>query len=256
MNSCFMQHGQLRPGTDGGLMNSTMMRQESRGHVSGIWLGLLVPLVLMNLLLEGRVALAQSTYVTDTFEITLRTGPSNGNKILKMLGSGTPVEVLGSDGDWTHVRAAGAQGWVLSRYLTRSVPAALQVERLTRDNEKLRSTMSSLSEESSTLNNGNRALQTRLERTGAELDELRQRYAALEKGAASYVELKKAHDDLVRMQAETSHRAEELASANKELSADRNLRWFTTGAGVVGASLLVGFAWGRMQRKKAGRIFM
>jgi len=41
---------------------------------------------------------ATKAYVTDTFEITLRTGPSSENRIIAMLFSGHPLDVLNTQG--------------------------------------------------------------------------------------------------------------------------------------------------------------
>jgi hypothetical protein len=53
-------------------------------------------LSMMLLFISGFFGLTQQgwadkAYVTDSFEITLRTGPSNENKIIAMLFSGRPL---------------------------------------------------------------------------------------------------------------------------------------------------------------------
>ncbi|MEO0974872.1 MAG: TIGR04211 family SH3 domain-containing protein, partial [Pseudomonadota bacterium] len=66
-------------------------------------------------------ALADTAWVTDRFEITLRSGPSTRNEIRRMLPSGAALEVLEQDADsgYTRVQTASGseQGWVLTRYL-------------------------------------------------------------------------------------------------------------------------------------------
>jgi len=214
-----------------------------------------VILVMMALLLAGGVAQAQPAYVTDVFEITLRSGPTNSNRILKMLPSSTPVEVLRTDKDWSLVRAEGLEGWILARYLTKTAPAALQVERFAKENETLSVKMAEMSEKTSATAGENQALLDRLNRSETELASLQQRYAELEQGSKAYVDLKKAHDELIVLQADTAQRAETLEMKIKNLSGDTQFRWFLTGAGVVGASLLLGLVLGRLQRKKTGRMF-
>ena len=62
----------------------------------------------------------QSAWVSDQFEITLRTGPSTTNAIERMLSSGTELVVLEQDDEsgYSHVRTTGGtEGWVLTRYL-------------------------------------------------------------------------------------------------------------------------------------------
>lgn len=215
-----------------------------------------VMLAMMAVLFVVGAAHAQTAYVTDIFEITLRSGPSNGNKILKMLPSSTPVEVVKNDKDWSLVRAEGVEGWVLARYLTREAPAALQVERFARENETLRARMAEMTEKTTATAGENQALLDRLNRAETALAALQQRYAELEQGSKTYVDMKKAHDELIALQAETAQRADAMEMKNRDLSGDTQFKWFLTGAGVVGASLLLGLVLGRLQRKKTGRMFV
>jgi SH3 domain protein len=212
-------------------------------------------LTMMAVLLVVGAAHAQTAYVTDVFEITLRSGPTNSHKILKMLPSSTAVEVLKNDRDWSLVRADGLEGWVLARYLTRTAPAALQIELVASENETLRAKMAEMTEKTSATAGENQALLDRLDRAETELNSLQQRYAELEQGSKAYVELKKAHDELMALQAKTAQHAEILEMKNRNLSGDTQFRWFLTGAGVVGASLLLGLVLGRLQRKKTSRMF-
>jgi SH3 domain protein len=74
----------------------------------------------------GDAAIAESAWVSDRFEITLRSGPSTSNAIQLMIGSGAELEVLESDAEsgYSRVRTGGGtEGWVLTRYLM-SEPAA------------------------------------------------------------------------------------------------------------------------------------
>ena len=227
------------------------------GHkLKGDFMRRCMMIALAAVLLAAGAAAAKTAYVTDVFEITLRSGPSNSNKILKMLPSSSPVETLRSDNGWTYVRAEGTEGWVLSRYLTDSAPAALRVERYATENEALRAKMKEMTEKTSATTGENKSLLARLDSTEKELASLQQRYAELEQGAQSYLELKQAYDELTALQAETAERADALEQQNKDLSGDTQYRWFLTGAGVVGASLLLGLVLGRLQRKKTGRMFV
>jgi SH3 domain protein len=67
---------------------------------------------------------ANRAYVTDSFEITLRTGPGNENKIIAMLFPGRPLDVLSTQGEWSRVRVLDSdkEGWVMTRYLVTRLP--------------------------------------------------------------------------------------------------------------------------------------
>jgi SH3 domain protein len=116
--------------------------------------------------------------------------------------------------------------------------------------------MEEMTEKTSATTGENKSLLARLDSTEKELADLQQRYAELEQGAQAYLELKKAFEELSILQAQTAERAEALEKQNKDLSGETQYRWFLTGAGVVGASLLLGLVLGRLQRKKTGRMFV
>ena len=111
-------------------------------------------LSVMLLVLAGFFGLAQQgwatkAYVTDSFEITLRTGPGNENKIIAMLFSGRPLEVLGTRGEWSQVKVldGGKEGWVLSRYLVTRLPWEVQAKKLQEDSVSLNAKLNRLQKE-------------------------------------------------------------------------------------------------------------
>ena len=78
---------------------------------------------------------AQSAWVSDEFEVTLRTGPSTSNAIELMVSSGTELEVLEQDPEsgYTRVRTGGGtEGWVLTRSLMDEPSEREKLESLTR----------------------------------------------------------------------------------------------------------------------------
>jgi SH3 domain protein len=65
-------------------------------------------------------SLAATRYVTDDLEVTMRSGQSTRNSIVRMLKSGTTLEVLQEEPEsgYSLVRlASGTEGWVLTRFL-------------------------------------------------------------------------------------------------------------------------------------------
>src|SRR6056297_3473569 len=76
-------------------------------------------------------ARGQTVYVTDSLEITLRSGPDATRKIVKMLPSGTPLQILDQTRSWYRVRADDGQtGWVLKRYIMQEVPKKMLISNL------------------------------------------------------------------------------------------------------------------------------
>ena len=78
----------------------------------------ILPALILTLCACAHSVLAETKYVTDQFEIMLRTGQSVQHEILRQLKSGTQVTVLESNYEYSRVRtASGKEGWVLTRYL-------------------------------------------------------------------------------------------------------------------------------------------
>ena len=79
-----------------------------------------VLLLVCNFIIFGiAFSYAQTVYVIDEFEVTMRTGPSIENKIIVMLPTGTKLQVIEEKGDWVLVRSPiGREGWVLKRYVS------------------------------------------------------------------------------------------------------------------------------------------
>jgi SH3 domain protein len=78
-------------------------------------------------------AAAEPVWVSDQFEVMLRSGPSTNNAIERMLPSGTALEVLERDEEAGYARVrttAGTEGWVLSRYLMNEPSAREQLATL------------------------------------------------------------------------------------------------------------------------------
>ena len=79
-------------------------------------------------------AFGEPVWVSDQFEVMLRTGPSTNNAIELMLGSGTELEILEEDVESGYSRvmtSGGTEGWVLSRYLMGEPGAREQLVTLT-----------------------------------------------------------------------------------------------------------------------------
>src|SRR3569832_1879991 len=105
-------------------------------------------------------ATAEPRYVSDELEVTLRTGQSTQHQIVRMVKSGTAVEVLATDANtgYTKVRTpSGAEGWVLSRYLMTSPSARQQLDELQRRLATLEIDNKQLKEQSVTLKKQNKS---------------------------------------------------------------------------------------------------
>ena len=85
---------------------------------------------------------AETNYVTDNFEVMMRTGPSVQNKIVKPLPSGTRIEVLRIDSGNGHSQiqvSSGEIGYILTRFISDKPSARNRLQRMQKQLAQLRS---------------------------------------------------------------------------------------------------------------------
>ncbi len=94
----------------------------------GFWM------VLIGLLILPAASVAETVYVSEDFEITMRTGPGTDRKIISLVQSGKALEILEKGDEWSMVRDHnGKEGWVLNRYITPNQPCAMVLGRVRQD---------------------------------------------------------------------------------------------------------------------------
>ena len=191
-----------------------MLRIAAKGH------GLIIYMAL-GLLLPAQTSWAGKAYVTDSFRISLRRGPSIENKILRFVSSGLPVEVLESQDGWNRVQVQEEdgvlEGWVLSRYLVMRRPWKDQTESLKNENLRLKQEIAHMKKEAI---HGN-----------GHTERLREDYDARQRTL------------------------EELATKNETLKSSEMNKWFVTGAVILFCGLISGLVVGNQQRKRKSLYF-
>jgi len=213
-----------------------------------------IRLVLATLILTlSTSALAETRYVSDDLEITMRSGKGNHFSITRMLSSGTPVEVLEVDKEegYTRVRTSnGKEGWVLSRYLMRT-PAARdriadaekQLAEMELEKRKLETAMAGLTESRDALNKQLSTLDSNNRKTSQELAEIK-------RTASSALAIDSENKELKSHVVSLERQLQTLQQENEGLK-DRTARdWFMVGAGVVLLGILVGLVIPRIRWRR------
>ncbi|MEN8214442.1 MAG: TIGR04211 family SH3 domain-containing protein, partial [Pseudomonadota bacterium] len=189
-------------------------------------------------------AIAETRYVSDELTITFRSEPGKKKRILKMLKSGTPVEVISVDkkSGYAKVKTADAKtGFVLERFLTEEPSAREQLQEmqgrlqeLEVEPNQLRSRLTQLQADYSTL-------QQQHQKISAENASLTQELAGIKQTAANAIRIAGERSDLLKQLTAFKRQNADLQQQNRELGNNIEQRWFLIGAGVVLGSLL--FAW-------------
>ncbi|MBT8080108.1 MAG: TIGR04211 family SH3 domain-containing protein [Gammaproteobacteria bacterium] len=208
-----------------------------------------VSLVAPGILL-GSLAMAESAWVSDQFEIMLRTGPSTTNEIRLMLGSGTELEVLERDSQsgYSRVRTtAGTEGWVLTRYLMGEPAAREQLELLTSQLTDATAQGSSLGGQLSAIRDEYDSATQRIAQLEREKEAIEGELAEIRRTAADVLAIDEQNKTLRQKLTDTEIQVDILEQENSDLSAETQRNWFITGALVLFAGVLVGLILPRMR---------
>jgi SH3 domain protein len=213
-------------------------------------------LVALLLAVLSQAAAAETRYVTDQFEITLRTGPSTANQIVRMLGSGTQLEALEQDADsgYTRVRTlGGTEGWVLSRYLMAEPAARDQLADMRQRLENIRNQSGDLGAQLDDLTRAKQEAEGRIRTLEAENRQLEAELSEIRRTAANVLAID-AENNALREQLSTAEvQIAALQQENGELASRRNRDWFIAGAAVLLAGVLVGIIVPRIRWRKRSR---
>lgn len=207
------------------------------------------------MLLAG-VVQAESGWVSDQFEITLRSGPSTSNAIQLMVSSGTELEILERDADtgYSRVRTpGGTEGWVLSRYLMSEPSAREQLRRLTSQLTDANTRGSSLNSQLAAVRNEYETAERRI----AELEKQNQSFAdelaAIKRTAANVLAINGQNKELRDQLNAADIRVDTLEHENRELTRQTTRYWFMTGALVLIIGIVLGLWLPRIRWQRRSR---
>lgn len=187
---------------------------------------------------------AQTRYVSDEFEIMVRTGPSSKNKILKVLKSGARVEVVQADAgnDHSQIRTSdGETGYALTRYLSpnpsarnRVVQLEKQLEQMRSKPDELRSLLAKAQEDNEQLIAKNTQLTDQLDTVSKELEKIKLVSADAVNMAAKNTKLEQEVQQYLLQ-------IDDIRIKNQALKDQSQQRWFMIGSGVALLFLFLGW---------------
>jgi SH3 domain protein len=203
--------------------------------------------------LFAATAVAETRYVSDRLEIQMRTGKGTQFRILRMLPSGTPLEVLETDKEngYTRVRTpGGVEGWVLDRFLMkgraardRLADAEKKLAQLELENRKLNTALGELRNAKGSADKELSEFEKENRKLSQELEEIR-------RTASSALAIDTENKDLKSRIVAYERQAQSLKQENEGLK-DRTARdWFMVGAGVVILGMVIGLIIPRIRWRK------
>ncbi|MDD2760962.1 MAG: TIGR04211 family SH3 domain-containing protein [Methylomonas sp.] len=200
---------------------------------------------ILVLLSTSSLAYAKSGYVTDSVDLPLRSGESERSKIVKMLPNGTPLTLLGdnTENGYTNVQASnGAEGYILTRYISYEPSSRSQLEAASKKLEALQAENKLLKE-----------VQQSGQEAGKERDRLSTELSELQQTAANAIQLKQQRDQLQERVVTIERELQQLKRENQALSDSTNQDWFLYGGGLALFGVLLGFILPKLSwRRRSG----
>lgn len=186
---------------------------------------------------SGQLAFAQSdsqAWVSDELSTYVRSGPTDGYRIVGTLNAGEQVDVLETSGNYTRVRSnSGDTVWVLSSELQQTPSARQQLPELQSQVEELTQELDGI----------NDTWEQRVSSMTETLEVREQRIAELEaRNHELDAESEQARRQVRALQARLDTQEEDLL-----------MRYFMYGGGVAGAGLLVGLIVPHLPRRRKKR---
>jgi SH3 domain protein len=196
------------------------------------------------MLLASTTSFADTRYVIDELTITVRSGPSNQHQIVKLIHSGTQLEVIEeveADGkQYVHVRAGTLNGWVLSQYLTSTPIARDRLEAAQNKIEKYREENAGLKKQLVELQQAHSETEKQRDEFKQRAQNLDQQLDKLKRVSAHPLEIEKNNEQLRDQLARRNNEVKLLSQENAGLKSRDQREWFIAGASVVLISILFG----------------
>lgn len=198
---------------------------------------------------------AETEYVTDSLEITLRAGESTRYRIIRMLPSGTPLEVLSVNPstDYARVRTQdGTVGFVLERELQKEPTARMRLTEMEKRLSELQAEPDALTARLASMQTDYAELDAAFQSLQREKTRIEEELATLRHASSNILDITNARD-LLRIQvSELTRDRADLEQQVRDLTHQTNQRWFIIGAGVMIIGVLVGLVLPhlRLQRRR------
>jgi len=202
------------------------------------------------------LAFAEPAWVSDQFEVMLRSGPSTSNAIQLMVDSGTRLEVLERDADsgYSRVRTpGGTEGWVLTRYLMREASAREQLQKLTAQLTNANSRGTSLDSQLNAIKGEYDTANSQIKKLEREKAAVEKQLADIKRTAANVLSINDQNQSLMDQLATAQIRADTLEQENQRLTSQTTRYWFMTGALVLLVGIILGIWLPRIRWQRRSR---
>lgn len=196
------------------------------------------------LLLTLDLAQAETIYVADDANLTLRSSPNIHSKALKLLPSGTPLTVIENESKFDFIKVRlidGTEGHIKLGFTTKQAPtinpkdtASQTIAQRQSNNSELASELNTLKEKLTPGNSLVKSMATERDQLAKELNELK-------KTATNSIQLKNERDELQERVVNVERELQQYKLENQVLKDTASQDWFLYGGLLSLAGVILGF---------------
>lgn len=205
------------------------------------------------LVLAVSSAQAEDRWVTDEFEIMMRSGMGSKQRIVRQLRSGTRLEVLKVDEEsgYSKVRiSSGDEGWVLSRYLRATQTSKLKLPAVEKKLQSTQTQNTELKKDIAGLKKERQSLQGEVAELQANNSSLQDQVDRITKLSANTIQVDDQNKQFKKRLFDSEKQIDELESNNTQLGSRADREWFLVGGAVLAIGLLLGLIIPRINWRK------
>ena len=189
-------------------------------------------------------AVAEKRYISDELWINLRSGPGNDYKILKILKSGSHLQLVESDDETKFSKVItdkGLEGWVPTRFI-QDEPIAF--EKLILTQRELKKTQADFSELKNKYNETKKELSETKRAAGnlsQDKSEQEKELEHIKKVSANAINLDKKNQELLEQGEQLKITVDTLRAENERLQSSKDVNYMLVGGGLILLGLFLGW---------------
>jgi len=199
---------------------------------------------------------AEPAWVSDQFEVMLRTGPTTSNAITRVLQSGAELDVLERDSESGYARVrtpGGTEGYVLIRYLMNEPSAREQLQRLTGQLTSATTRDTTLTSQLDAIKGQYDEAATAIAALESDKQALQEELGQIRETAANTLAIDRQNKDLRQQLTDAEIKVSILEQENEALSGQTTRNWFLAGALVLIVGIALGLWLPRIRWQKRSR---
>jgi SH3 domain protein len=189
-------------------------------------------------------AVAEKRYISDELWINLRSGPANDYKILKILKSGTHLQLIETNEEAKFSKVItdkGLEGWVPTRFIQ---DEPISFEKLILTKRELDKTKADLTELQNKFNETKKVL-AETKRTAGDLSEDKSEQEKeleyIKKVSANAINLDKKNQELLEQGEQLKITVDTLRAENERLQNSKDVSYILVGGGLILLGLFLGW---------------